>query len=111
MQDLADEIRRHKSELLSMLWSQGWPSECLDAVQRFGQPHSRLYPLLGKRVCTPSGPGLLVQVLSPHAGVVLDTDPRKTSFFLWEEIRPIADATLRSAESGGTPGLIEPNEQ
>ncbi len=28
-----------------------------------------------------------------------------------EDIRPIADAALRSAESGGTPGLIEPNEQ
>ncbi|HVT16280.1 MAG TPA: hypothetical protein VHQ90_08915 [Thermoanaerobaculia bacterium] len=69
--ELVEEIRAHKAELLrrlppgavfSCFDRKGWPPESIDAEQRFGQWHARLYPFLGKTVATPAGPGRLVQV-------------------------------------------------
>ena len=31
-----------------------WPVESLDAVRRFGQPHAKLFPFIGRKVRTPA---------------------------------------------------------
>ena len=36
-----------------------WPPESVAAERRFGQPHARLFPFLGRKVRTPGGPGTL----------------------------------------------------
>lgn len=43
---------------------EGWPEESFDAKRRFGQPHARLFPFIGKRVWTAQGAGLLLQVFA-----------------------------------------------
>ena len=52
-----------------------WPPECYEAELRYGAPHARLYPLIGKCVVTTKGPGRLFNVISapwgPLAGVIL----------------------------------------
>jgi hypothetical protein len=49
-----------------------WPKECIDSQRRFGTSHARLFPLVGCRVSTPSGPGLLLQVCTGRAEVILE---------------------------------------
>ena len=74
----------------------GWPPECLAAERLYHQPpvlvapHARLYPLIGRQVATPQGPGKLVQVFSGRAAVVLDSDTSRVTFLAPEEIRPLA---------------------
>ena len=41
-----------------------WPSASLDAERRFGQPHAKLFPFLGRKVRTPIGVGTLIQVFA-----------------------------------------------
>lgn len=92
---LSDELRQalveHKGEILA--WLRGddgvlWPQESRDCVRRFGHPHARLYPFLGRTVETSQGSGRLVQVFSDRAAVVLDGDPSHLTFLLPAEIRP-----------------------
>ena len=90
---VTDEIRRclaeHKPQLLAELSATpGWPPECLDAERRFGVPHARLFPLIGRRVSTPAGDGTLVQVFAERAAVRLDAQPHQLAFFLPAEVRP-----------------------
>lgn len=56
---------------------------------RFGQPHAALFPLLGRKVRTPSGPGTLIQVFADRAAVLLDSDVQKCAVFHPEEVRAI----------------------
>lgn len=88
--ELVAEIRQHKGELLSILSLEGWPPECQEAVRTFRHAHARLFPLLGKRVQTPRGPGQLIDAKRPHAGVVLDQDPGRATYFFWDEIKPLS---------------------
>jgi hypothetical protein len=51
-----------------------WRLESLDAELRFGQPHARLFPFIGRKVRTPNGPGTLLQVFANRAIVLLDSE-------------------------------------
>jgi hypothetical protein len=66
----------HKPHLLAWLRAAAlpWPPACLAAAQRFGQPHARLFPLIGQGVMTPDGPGVLEQVFHDRAAVIPDVD-------------------------------------
>jgi len=66
-----------------------WPPESLDAEQRFGQPHARLFPFIGRKVRTPAGPGTLLQVFSDRVTVLLDSELGRCSFFSPGEIEPV----------------------
>jgi len=59
------------------------------ADNRFGQPHADLFPLLGRKVRTPKGPGTLLQVFADRTTVLLDADLEKCSWFRPEEIGEI----------------------
>jgi hypothetical protein len=47
----------------------GWPEESLDAERRFGLPHGRLFPFIGKRVWTTRGAGLLLRVFADRCEI------------------------------------------
>lgn len=66
-----------------------WPPESLDYERRFGQPHARLFPFLGRKVRTPSGPGILLQVFAERVTVVLDSELSRCSFFAPGQIEPV----------------------
>ena len=69
---------------------QVWPREYLQAADRFARPYARLFPLVGKKVSTPSGTGTLEQVLGPTlVRVALDSNPARMSTFGWEQILPL----------------------
>src|SRR5437870_3056578 len=67
-----------------------WPPESLDAERRFGQPHAKLFPFLGRKVRTPQGPGTLLQVFADRVTVLLDSELRKCSVFVHREIEPVS---------------------
>jgi hypothetical protein len=46
----------------------------------------RLYPFLGKTVMTPRGPGVLKQVFTVRASVLLDSDLKRVAFFHPDQI-------------------------
>ena len=54
--------------------------------QRFGQPHVRLFPFIGRKVRTPAGPGTLIQVFADRVTVLLDADLNKCTWFAPGEI-------------------------
>lgn len=62
----------------------------LGAERRFGQPHARLFPFLGRKVRTPNGPGTLLQVFVGRVTVLLDSELSKCSFFRPGEIQPVS---------------------
>ena len=66
----------------------GWPPESLDAEQRFGCWHARLYPFIGKTVSTPRGAGRLVQVFPDRASVILPGEAQ-VGVFLPDELWPL----------------------
>jgi len=67
-----------------------WPPASLDAERRFGQPHAKLFPFLGRKVRTPAGPGTLLQVFSERVTVLLDSELTHCSFFRPAEIEPVS---------------------
>lgn len=67
-----------------------WPPESLDAQRRFGKPHAKLFPFLGRKVRTPSGPGTLLQVFAERATVALDSELSRCAFFRPAEIEPVS---------------------
>ncbi len=67
-----------------------WPSESLDAEHRFGQPHAKLFPFIGRKVRTPQGPGMLIQVFAERVTVLLDSHLDKCAVFSPGEIEPVA---------------------
>ena len=69
--------------------SSSWPLGSSEAERRFAQPHSKLFPFLGRKVRTPGGPGTLIQVFSDRVTVVLDSELFRCSFFQPKEIEPI----------------------
>ena len=88
--EILASLREHKREILKLLSS--WPPECLDSERRFGTREARLYPLLGKRVMTPEGPGVLWRVFTGSIGLVLDSHPKKVTYFTSPKgISPLAE--------------------
>lgn len=64
-------------------------AESFNAEGRFGQ-HGKLFPFLGRKVRTPSGPGTLLQVFAERVTVLLDSQMSQCSFFRPEEIEPVS---------------------
>ena len=92
-QEIRDALTRRRSEILELLTLQaGWPGECLQSEQRFGSWHARLFPLIGKAVDTPQGPGKLFNVLSSsagaRAGVILDITPGRVTLMDARMVKP-----------------------
>lgn len=67
-----------------------WPPESQGADQRFGQPHAKLFPFIGRKVRTPEGPGMLLQVFADRVTVVLDSQVSRSSVFHPCEIEPVS---------------------
>jgi len=65
-----------------------WPPESLAAERRFGQPHARLFPFLGRKIRTPAGPGTLLQVFADRVTVLLDSELSRSSFFRPADVEP-----------------------
>jgi hypothetical protein len=59
-------------------------------ARQFGQSHAYLFPLIGKRVVTPRGPGRLETVFAQRCEVVLDAEPGLMTCFRPEEIGLVA---------------------
>jgi len=92
-QEIRDTFTRNRSEIWELLIQQaGWPSECIRSERRFGGWHARLFPLIGLRVHTPSGPGRLFNVMfarwGARAGVILDATPREVTLMDARRVRP-----------------------
>lgn len=60
------------------------------AERRFGQPHAKLFPFLGRKVRTPEGPGTLLQVFADRVTVLLNCELSHCSFFSPREVEPIS---------------------
>ncbi len=86
--DLLEKLRTHKAEILCLLPLRGWPQESLDAVTRFGHPHARLYPFVGRAVASTAGVGRLVYVGEHRAAILLAKEPRKLIYLLPGEVQP-----------------------
>jgi hypothetical protein len=92
--ELLAELREHRKTLTDFLRQrvhkhpQKWPPESHEATRRFGQPHARLFPLIGRKVRTPVGPGTLIQVFADRVTVLLETDLNKCTWFAPREISP-----------------------
>ena len=90
-QDLLAELRKRREEVVELLRvRQGWPDTSLDAVLRFGQPHARLFPFLGRKVRTPRGIGTLLVVFAERTEVLLDSRRDACDFFRPREIEPVS---------------------
>lgn len=61
-----------------------------DAERRFGQPHAKLFPFIGRKVRTPRGAGTLLLVFAERAEVLLDSRRDACEFFLPGEIEPVS---------------------
>jgi hypothetical protein len=65
------------------------PAESKLCVRRFEQPHVYLYHLLGRKVRTPAGVGVLWQVFAQRTGVLLDKDAGKiVTYFPTGQVEP-----------------------
>lgn len=88
-------LRAHKQEVLLLLRKRGgsglqWPSESLDAERKFGQPHAKLFPFIGRKVRTPEGARTLVQVFRDRATALLDRDVDKCAWFQPGQVEPVS---------------------
>lgn len=61
-----------------------------DAERPFGQRHAKLFPFIGRKVRTPSGPGTLIQVFAERVTVLLDSELSRCSFFRPLAIEPVS---------------------
>ena len=88
---LLAELRLRREEVAELLRRRtSWPTEAHKAERRFGQPHLKLFPYLGRKVRTPEGTGTLVQVFADHVTVVLDSQLSQCSLFRPGQIEPIS---------------------
>jgi hypothetical protein len=84
--ELLAELRKHREEITELLRRRAKLS--IDAERRFGQPHAKLFPFLGRKVRTPDGPGTLLQVFAERVTVLLDSDLSSCAMFTPEEVAP-----------------------
>ena len=84
MSVLPDPIPRKTDKLENRL------AESLCAERRFGQPHAKLFPFIGRKVRTPEGPGTLIQVYADRVIVLLDADRDRCARFAPQEVTPAA---------------------
>lgn len=87
--ELIETLRAHRDELRDLIELRSWPDASRDSVCRFGVPHARLYPFIGRTVVTPDGPGTLLQVFAERAVVLFDGGgDRQVGHFLPSELAP-----------------------
>jgi len=68
-----------------------WPPESLESEAKFGAPYARLFPFIGRKVRTPDGAGVLLQVFRERCAVALDVEAQKyLHFFPPGEIEPVS---------------------
>lgn len=69
-----------------------WPPESLEAERKFGVPYARLFPFIGRKVRTPEGAGVLLQVFRERCAVLLDSkvNGHRMDFFPPTEIEPVS---------------------
>lgn len=67
-----------------------WQREPIEADRHFGQWHAKLFPFIGRKVRTPTGPGTLLQVYAGHVTVLLDSELSRCSFFRHFDIEPVS---------------------
>jgi hypothetical protein len=94
-QRLLAELRKHRERVMELLRQReanesNWPPASLDVERRFGQPHAKLFPYVGRKVRTPSGLGTLIQVFADRVTVVLDSEISRCSFFAPGQIEPVS---------------------
>lgn len=58
-------------------------------VQGVGPAHAKLFPFLGRKVRTPAGSGVLLQVFAERVTVLLDSELDRCSFFQPAEVEPV----------------------
>jgi hypothetical protein len=94
---LIDTLKQHKEEVGKLLRNKqvprlemNWPTESLDAEQRFGKSHAKLFSFIGRKVRTPNGTGTLIQAFADRATVILDSEISRCSFFVPGQIQPVS---------------------
>jgi hypothetical protein len=92
---LLTRVKDHKLEIIHLLMDSKpaddnpWTPESIATEHRFGQPHARLFPFIGRKVRTPRGPGTLIQVFADRVSVVLDAQLLNCAFFSPATIVPV----------------------
>jgi hypothetical protein len=81
---------RRESKPATPAKGDSWSARSLDAERRFGQPHAKLFPYLGRKVRTPVGLGTLLQVFAERVTVLLDSELSQCAFFRPAEIQPVS---------------------
>jgi hypothetical protein len=94
-QGLLIELRKHRQAVRALLQQRAaerliWPAASLDAEQRFGQSHAKLFPFIGRKVRTPAGTGILIQVFADRCTVVLDSQVSQCARFRPIEVVPVS---------------------
>jgi hypothetical protein len=93
-QELLAKLREHREGVTKLLQQrvresgERWPLESEEQMRKFGQPHARLFPFIGRKVRTPAGPGTLIQVFAHRVTVLLDSELSKCTMFTPDEIVP-----------------------
>ncbi|WP_324718205.1 hypothetical protein U7230_07060 [Carboxydochorda subterranea] len=97
--ELRAALTAHKAAILALLQQESqWPPQCREAERLYHRPpvleapHAKLFPLVGQRVLTPRGPGVLLQAFAGQATVALESDPNHAAIFEPQEIRPLSAA-------------------
>jgi hypothetical protein len=75
--DLRARIREHKPEIRRAVLA----AKSAEAQRKFGSSHARLFPLIGQRVHTPGGYGIVQTVFADRAEVALEFDGGKIAVF------------------------------
>jgi hypothetical protein len=75
-----------ETERPKQLFSTGEQAFSESSPERFGQPHERLFPYIGKQVRTPLGTGILVTAYETRCEVARDSTPGRLTVFRPEEI-------------------------
>jgi hypothetical protein len=93
--DMLRELRQHREAVKELLRQRveeyrPWPAASLDVERRFGQPHAKLFPFLGRKVRTPEGVGTLIQVFADRCTVVLDSQMCRRARFPPIDITPVS---------------------
>jgi hypothetical protein len=72
LEPLPDKIRPELKGPTERSYEARAAEQMLNSEERFGQSHARLFPFIKKRVWTPSGMGLLLQVFEDRCEILLD---------------------------------------
>jgi hypothetical protein len=110
---LQEVLVSHKQEILRLLPNTPelvyWPARCLESRYGFDQRHALLFPLIGKKVRTPEGTGMLVQVFAERARVALKGGEISADFQP-ELVTPVSGESNEQGKESRGAGAAEPTE-